>query len=142
MNRPKWVKLALIGVVGVPATIGIQALPAVGQSSPPVAGIRLGSGRIADRGAVAFVTVHIACPAGDPTNVTVQLTERSGNGIAQGGGFTQATCNGNIQDVTVPVPAFNRPWVRGTAFGQGTIEVFDPSGVNGNSDARNVTLRR
>jgi hypothetical protein len=54
MIRPKWVKLALMGIVGVPAAVGLQALPAVGQSSPSVAAIRLGSGRIAARGAGGF----------------------------------------------------------------------------------------
>jgi hypothetical protein len=143
MNTPKWAKLAALAVVGFPVMLAVQALPAVGQSSPPVAGIRLGSGaKIADRGAVVFSHVLIACPAGDSTVVQVQLTERSGGGIAQGFGFANPTCNGNIQTITIPVPAANKPFVHGTAFGQASIDVFDPSGgFNSNSDSRNVKLR-
>lgn len=142
MSKPMWAKLAALAIAGVPVMLGVQALPAVGQSSPPVAGIRLVSGaKIADRGAVVFSHVLIACPPGDSTVVQVQLTERSGGGIAQGFGFANPTCNGNIQTISVPVPAVNKPFVPGTAFGQASIDVFDPiGGFNSNSDSRNVKL--
>jgi hypothetical protein len=138
MISPRWAKLALVGIAAVPAAIGIQALPAVGQSSPSVAAIRLGSGKIAARGAVAYTSAIIACPAGAQAFIQVQLTERSGNGIAQGYGNAQPLCTGNIQDISVPVTASIKPFVRGTAFGQAQIFLNDGSN---NSDTRNVKLR-
>jgi len=118
-------------------------LPAVGDSSPPVAAIRLSSpARIADRGAVAFVPVLIACPAGDQPGIQVQLTERSGHAIAQGfGSGFNVVCTGGIQRVVIAVTPTNKPFVAGVAFGQ--AQMFDCSpfvGCATGNDQRNVKL--
>ncbi len=144
MKKPKkWGTLAAIALVAVPAALAIPALPAVGQSSAPVAGVRLtGKGTIGARGAVASTGVQIACPATDVAFIQVQVTERSGNAIAQGTGQSQAKCNGNIKTVSVPVTPVNKPFVVGKAFGEASIYICDMNGCSSNTDARNVKLTK
>jgi len=113
---------ALMGVAGMTLAVGI--LPAVGQASVPVAGIKLKApGLVADRGAVVFESVLIACPAGDEPNVSIEITERSGNAIAQGDAGVNPVCTGGIQTVSLAVTPVNKPFVVGTAFAQ--AEIFD-----------------
>ena len=133
------VAAAILGAAGV--TLAIPMLPAVGQSSPPVAGIKLQSpAKIADKGAVVFVSALIACPAGDTPNVNVELTERSGHAIAEGDGFADPTCTGGIQTVSLAVSPQYAPFISGIAFGQGEIEDCNAFSCSQAFTQRNVKL--
>ncbi|MDQ6613958.1 MAG: hypothetical protein M3083_04235 [Actinomycetota bacterium] len=140
-SRGAKVVAALLG--GAALSLAVPMLPAVGQGSPPVAGVRLSSpAKVADGGAVAFVPVLIACPAGAQPFVQVQLTERSGHLIAQGFGNTfNVVCTGGIQQVVVAVTPSNAPFVAGVAFGRANISVCSPfDGCSSGFDQRNVKL--
>jgi hypothetical protein len=123
MTRKKWLisALALGAACGLAGTVGM--LPAVGQSSPPSSPVILGgTARIIDRGAVAKPFAYVVCQPGDFASLTISLSERSGGGIASGTGFGDPiNCTGQIQTITVPVPASGKPFVKGTAFGQATL---------------------
>ena len=84
-NKRLFAPLAALAV-GIGLVVAIPALPAVSQSSPPTTAIQIGSsGTLQDKGAVVLVPVRVVCPAGDQIgNLSVQLSERSGNAIAQG----------------------------------------------------------
>ena len=124
MIRNKWLTaaLALGAALGIAGTVGV--LPAVGAKSPPSSPIVLGpTAHIIVRGAAAKPFVYVVCQPGDFVEVVVSLTERSGNGIAAGTGFADSfNCTGQIEKITVPVTATGKPFVKGTAFGQATLE--------------------
>jgi hypothetical protein len=135
-------KVAAALMVGGGLALALPMLPAVGQSSTPVGGIRLQtSGTYADGGAVAFVTVLVACPPGDEPGVSVSLTERSGHAIASGSGSPAAlVCTGGIQAVKIAVTPTNKPFVTGTAFGQADLFDCNPFECFSVTDQRNVKL--
>lgn len=126
MKLRNWAKASAALVAGAGIALAIPALPAVGQQSLPQPAIHLKSpAHIADRGAVAFVTVHFVCPIGNNAYVSVQLTERSGNGIAQG--YSQQPpniplCQGYPQSLTLPITTSQKPFVVGTAFGEAQLQ--------------------
>jgi hypothetical protein len=121
--------------------LALPQLPAVGQSSSPVAAIRLASSaRIADRGAVAFPTATVVCPEGDVGQVSIELTETSGHAIAQGYGYDLVNCTGQFQDVQVALTPSLKPFVVGNAYGQSSIFVCDLSGCGSNNSNRTVKL--
>lgn len=129
------------GLIGVAAiTFALPVMPAVGQASVPTAAIRVKpQGKIADRGAVAFVPVRIACPAGMQAEVGVSLTERSGKNLATGTAYTERTCTGAFQTVTVTVTPTNAPFVRGTAFATANLILCAPF-CSGTTDQRGLRL--
>jgi hypothetical protein len=135
-------KVAAALMVGGGLALAVPMLPAVGQSSTPVAGVKLqGSGTYADGGAVAFVSVLVACPAGDEPGLGVSLTEKSGHAIASGSGSPATlVCTGGIQTVKVAVTANNKPFVAGTAFGEADFFDCNNAGCASAYDQGNVKL--
>jgi hypothetical protein len=123
MTRKKWLISALtIGAAcGLAGTMG--ALPAVGQSSPPSSPVVMGSSaHILFHGAAAKAFAYVVCQPGDYANLTISLTERSGRGIASGTATQYPiNCTGQIETITLPVPASGKPFVKGTALGQATL---------------------
>jgi hypothetical protein len=120
MTRNRWLTaaLALGAALGIAGTVGV--LPAVGQSSPPSSPIVLGSSaHLVARGAAAKPFAYVVCQPGDFAQLSISLSERSGHGIASGQGYVDTiSCTGQIQTITVPVAAFGKPFVKGSAFAQ------------------------
>ena len=121
MTRNRWLTaaLALGAALGLAGSVGV--LPAVGQSSPPSSPVILGgTAHIVVRGAAALPFAYVVCQPGDFAQLEIQLTERSGHGIAAGTAYTnQLACNGLIETITVPVTATGKPFVTGTAHASG-----------------------
>ncbi|MDQ1468224.1 MAG: hypothetical protein QOH10_2639 [Actinomycetota bacterium] len=133
--------LALGAACGLAGTVGV--LPAVGQSSPPSSPVILGrTARILYRGAVARTVVYVVCQPGDFAQLSISLTERSGSGIASGAGFVDSvSCTGQIQTITVPVTAFGKRFVKGTAFGQATLFDCGDFFCGESNDSHSVELK-
>lgn len=145
LNLLTKVGLALAG--GGAIAGGLAGLPAVGQQSPPSSTIIMApTGTIVDRGIAADVPVSFVCLAGDQGQVSVTLTERAGNGIAQGSGYQSVFCTGAIQTVTVRVMAgtlfggSGKPFVNGTAYGQSSL--YDSFFGQTGTDNHNVRLSK
>ena len=126
--------LALAAGVGGGATLAGQV--AVGQTSPSSTPIVLShSGSLFDRGVGVKVKVTVACGAGDQGSVIVSLNERSGRSIASGTGYNNFNCTGQIETMTVavlagsggPFPSSSAPFVKGTAFGQASLQDCNPN---------------
>jgi hypothetical protein len=80
---------------------------------------------------------------GDFAQLEIQLTERSGHGIAAGTAYTnQLACNGLIETITVPVTATGKPFVKGTAFGQATLFDCGPTFCGSASVSHGVKLSK
>jgi hypothetical protein len=123
MTRNRWFStLALIAGAGL--VVGLGVLPAVGDTSTPSSPVILGdTAQVVNRGAGALPFALVVCQPGDFAQLSISLTEKSGNGIASGFGYTDVNCNGQIQTITVPISANGKPFVKGTAFGQATLFV-------------------
>jgi hypothetical protein len=67
------------------------------------------------RGAAVDVPVEVTCSGTGTADVFVNVTQKSGSGVAQGSGSTSVGCTGSGQQITVRVQAFG-----GKTFKQGT----------------------
>jgi hypothetical protein len=96
------------------------------------------------RGAAVDVPLEITCNATGSVTVYVQVTQRSGSGIAEGSGYTGVGCTGSGQRVVVRVSAFGG----GKSFKQGTAvadaEVFGcrPNICGSETDTEVITINR
>lgn len=96
------------------------------------------------RGAAVDVPLEITCNATGSATVYVQVTQRSGSGIAEGFGYTSVGCTGSGQRVVVRVSAFSG----GKSFKQGTAvadaEVFGcrPNICGSETDTEVITINR
>src|SRR5436190_925460 len=93
--------------LGAGVTLVLPSL-ATGADSPPSTAIQLGSATIDAKGAVLNLTVTITCPVGSSAQLFGAVTERSGNGIAQGytnGPTTFVSCTGEPQTLTLTLTA-------------------------------------
>jgi hypothetical protein len=96
------------------------------------------------RGAAVDVPLEITCNATGSVTVYVQVTQRSGSGIAEGFGYTSVGCTGSGQRVVVRVSAFSG----GKSFKQGTAvadaEVFGcrPTICGSETDTEVITINR
>jgi hypothetical protein len=96
------------------------------------------------RGAAVDVPLEITCNATGSVDVYVQVTQRSGSGVAQGFGYTSVGCTGSGQRVVVRVSATGS----GKSFKQGTAvveaEVFGcrPYICGGETDTEVITINR
>jgi hypothetical protein len=61
------------------------------------------------------VPVEVTCSGTGTADVFVNVTQKSGSGVAQGSGSTSVGCTGSGQQITVRVQAFG-----GKTFKQGT----------------------
>ncbi len=59
------------------------------------------SATVVARGSAVDITTTVVCPAGTTAFLSLSLTQRSGSGVAQGGGSASATCTGEPQNVTL-----------------------------------------
>ncbi len=121
--------------VGGLAAVAIPAGIAVGQSSPPSHAVIVEPKAVLkDRGVVAVTKLYVACPAGEFDFVSINLTERDKNAVAEGGGYEQFNCTGQIETLTIEAVAGNHPFGKGKAFAQ----VFD--GDSGAQVNKTITL--
>jgi hypothetical protein len=145
MNRSRlFLGVAVAGGVAV-AALAPGSL-AVGQQSPPVAVVDVelqDTGQLQSRGAVALVTVQLTCTPGLEAFVSVELTQRSGGRIARGFGEATSPCDGTIQDIQIPVSAFDAPFKQGPAFADAaaTVCVVD-QGCATDEDAEEIRLTK
>jgi hypothetical protein len=142
MTRKRWISvLALVAGAGLVGSLGI--LPAVGDTSTPSTPVILGdTAQIINRGAAALASALVVCDRGDFASLSIALTERSGGGIAAGSGFADVNCTGQIQTVTMPITAFGKPFVKGTAFGQASLFSCGIDICGESTDTGNVKLFR
>jgi hypothetical protein len=79
--------------------------------------------RLVARGAAVTVPVEVTCNAAGTVFVTVEVTQRSGSGVAQGTGFAEVACAGSGQQITVLVEAdvFGKTFKQGTAVATAVI---------------------
>jgi hypothetical protein len=124
------VRAALIAtaVVGAGAAVAL-ALPAgasvsLQSQSPPVAAVALANtATFGAKGAVVTVSVKVTCQPGGFSFLNVQVTQKSGSGIAVGRGGQDITCTGSVQELNIPITANGKPFKKGVAFGQANLTV-------------------
>ena len=69
---------------------------------------------LASRGAAINVPLNVVCTS-RRADLELDVVQRSGNGIARGFASKDIKCDGDIQQVTVTVFAFNKAFKKGTA---------------------------
>jgi hypothetical protein len=106
------------------------------------------------KGAGLLVPVEVTCdpnqlppfpfpPFPSPSSsVSVQVTQRSGNRIAQGFGSAPVMCTGTPQTVNVQLTAEQAPFKHGTALATATVFVCDSTGCHSASDTEEIQIRK
>ncbi len=110
------------------------------------------TGTLIAKGAAVIVPVTVTCdpstappfpfPGPGGSSVTVSVTQRSGNRIAQGYGGTAVTCDGTPQTVNVRLTANQAPFKPGTALATATMFQCDASGCHQASDTEEIRLTK
>ncbi len=143
-RTPARLAAALVG--GSALAFAVPALPAVGESSPPGAfSVEIGDGQIVARGAQAQVTYLVQCPAGSSAFLSASLTQRVGNGVADGFAGDTVECTGAPQSVTLLFSAQSggKAFRKGVAATRGELGTFTfPDGPAGIEFSGPVTLQR
>lgn len=117
-------------------------MPAVGQYSLPSTSLIIRpAATVIDRGAAAVPSAYVVCQPGDYVSLNISLTERSGHAIASGSGSQDFNCTGQIETVTVPVAATDKPFVAGKAFAQASFFDCGPTICSQTNATRSVTLQ-
>lgn len=106
------------------------------------------------KGAGLVVPVEVTCdpnqlppfpfppfPSPSPS-VSVQVTQRSGNRIAQGFGGGPATCTGTPQTVNVQLTAQQAPFKQGTALATATVLMCYSTGCHSASDTEDIRITK
>lgn len=106
------------------------------------------------KGAGLVVQVEVTCdpnqlppfpfppfPSPNPS-VSVQVTQRSGNRIAQGFGSEPVTCTGTPQTVNVQLAAYQSPFKHGTALATATVFMCDSTGCHSASDTEEIRITK
>lgn len=77
---------------------------------------------VANRVAVVIPLTVECSPDAGMASVSVNVSQRSGNEVAQGYGYSEGlTCDDTPQALEVGVPASNHPFQEGAAFVQATL---------------------
>jgi hypothetical protein len=145
VKRRRWIRLSLVLALtgaAIAALIG-PVSSAVGFFSPPLSlDVRINSpATLVARGAAVDVPLEVVCTS-RRAEIFVQVRQRAGSEIAQGDAFTEITCEGDIQEVTVTVFANG-----GKAFRKGTgvaeAQIFGCIGFCGlETDTAEVQIAR
>ncbi|MEV8441016.1 hypothetical protein AB0425_26870 [Actinosynnema sp. NPDC051121] len=115
--------VAVLAVVagGVLASVLPSAADVSAQSpSAPALQVLSPADRLA-RGAAVDVDVSVTCPTGWSNYVNLRLTQRVGQGIANGSGYVQFTCTGTAQTLTINVHAQASAFRAGVAFASASM---------------------
>jgi hypothetical protein len=155
-DRPTWLRLVAVLVAGliVAATMafapsGLASAQPVSDTSPPdVIGIEIDDIAVLElKGAAVTVRVYARCaPGARYRDIYVQLTQRSGPGVASGfGGTDDFFCSGALEtvDITVTADPFGRTFKRADALAEANIYTsYDGAGDVSASDAETIALRK
>jgi hypothetical protein len=109
---------AIILLLALPLLGVVVATPASAQTTPTV---DVTSATLVARGAAVDVRATVTCEAGSSAFLGVNVRQRSGNRIAQGGGSKSFTCTGLPQTITVRVGNFTDVPFR---VGEALVETF------------------
>jgi hypothetical protein len=126
MKRRRWAQLSVILALASVAVVAVLIGPvssAVGFFSGGLSlDVQVQSpATLASRGAAVDLPLEIVCTSRQ-AEVDVQVTQRAGSEIAQGSAFVQVTCEGDLQQVHMIVPAFGgKAFKKGTAVAQAQI---------------------
>lgn len=116
--------------LGVPSVLVVVLglVLAVAQPASAMSAVYVDSpAKVEVNGARVRVPVTVSCTAGETAFISVGLTQRVGNGIANGYGYANnVSCTGSSQTVEVFVTANNKPFKKGQAAAS-----FDLSVCNG-----------
>lgn len=144
MKIKTWVKVAVALVAGAGLTLGMPALAAVGESSPPASAVHIRDNvALLARGVAATVPLRVVCPAGERASLSASLSEASGKTITSGFGSTTVLCTGSTQRVVVSVAAQLRPFKSGPALATAQVSgcsFFPGPGCTFANDSRVVRL--
>jgi hypothetical protein len=92
------------------------------------------------RGAAVDVPVEVTCNATGSADVFVNVTQKSGSGVAQGSGSASVGCTGSGQQITIRAQAFG-----GKTFKQGTAvasaEIFGCNRVTCGSETDSEVIQ-
>lgn len=143
MNSRRWAQLSVILALASVAVIAVLIGPvssAVGFFSGGLSlDVQVQSpATVVSRGAAVDVPLQIVCTS-HQADLFVQVTQRVGSEIAQGSAFTQVTCEGDLQQVDLVVPASG-----GKAFKKGSAvvqaEIFGCLGRTCGSETDTATI--
>jgi hypothetical protein len=134
------VAIVLGGVLALFATSG----PAVAFFSGGLfLDVQVGSpATLVARGAAVDVPLEVTCNA-TFADVSVNVTQRSGSGVAQGFGSTGVGCTGSGQQVVVRVQAFGgKPFKQGTAVASAEIFGCRPNICGNETDSETIDIKK
>ena len=126
MKRRRWAQLSLILALASVAVVAVLIGPvssAVGFFSGGLSlDVQVQSpATLVSRGAAVDLPLQIVCTS-NRAEVDVQVTQRAGSEIAQGFAFTDVTCEGDLQQVHIIVPARGgKAFKKGSAVAQAEI---------------------
>jgi hypothetical protein len=154
LERRTWRNLIVTFVVGAILAVMLAFTPSGLASAQPVSdtspvlGIEIADVAVLKiKGAVAEVEVLARCaPGADYRDIFVRLSQKSGPGVASGGGSTSDFfCSGALEHVKIDVVAdpFGRTFKRGDALAEATIYTYyDGIGDFSASDSEVIALRK
>jgi hypothetical protein len=102
-------------------------LPAAPAAAATALSADLTSATLVARGAAVDVTATVVCPVGTFDFLALSLTQRSGSGVASGGGSVTVGCTGEPQTVTLraSAQAGGQPFRNGVALATGELYACD-----------------
>jgi hypothetical protein len=101
---------------------------AAAQPAAAVATVEIDSATLQARGAAVELTYTVTCDPGGYFYFSSSVNQRSGNDLATGYGYGQATCTGAPEPVTVTVLATGAPFRPGAALVTTSTSYCDPWG--------------
>ena len=144
----------VIGPLAASAAIATLLIGSAAPASATHAVEVADSGTLVAKGAGVIVPVTVVCEPGGVvfppfpfppggSFVSVSVTQRSGNRIAQGYGGTSVVCNGTPQTVDVQVTPSQAPFKHGTALVTASMTQCDYFlGCHTATDTEEITLRK
>ena len=105
--------------------------------------VQVESATLVSRGAAVDVTLEVTCNSPFGADVFVNVTQRSGSGVAQGFGSESVGCTGSGEQVVIRAHEFGgKPFKQGTAVA--SAEIFGCNNVTCGSetDSEVVEVRR
>jgi hypothetical protein len=93
------------------------------SESPPQGQVQIGkTASLVANGAAVFTAINVVCAPGNYATLSVTVTQAVGNTIASGQTQREVSpCTGRPQKLSVAVTPTQRPFVKGTAFGQAVL---------------------
>lgn len=134
--------LALVSLAAA-AVVGPLGGPVADASRGFVMDVQLGSpATLTARDAAVKVPVDILCIGTRSAFVQVTASERVGRKIAQGTAGEQVTCTGDIQPLTITVPASSNSFKKGTAVVNASIGFCSDCGTFTSTTAEMPVVRK